>query len=196
VHVLDDGFQHFGLERDIDLLVVDPADLEKPRPLPAGRLREPLEAARLACGDRARGGAGQAEDTARQLGIERVFRAADPAEAPRLIEPAGRVVTPAAGTRVLALAGIARPARFFAELKEAGWVVGRTGVSGSSPHTARDVARIVRAARDARAVMVMTTEKDLMRLLPLRAASSGVGAAQAECRTGSGVPAPARHAAD
>ena len=48
VHVLDDGFQHFRLERDVDLLVVDPADLADPRLLPSGRLREPLGAARLA----------------------------------------------------------------------------------------------------------------------------------------------------
>jgi tetraacyldisaccharide 4'-kinase len=70
---------------------------------------------------------------------------------------------------VLALAGIARPARFFAELKEAGWVVSAELVfPDHHRYTARDVARIVRAARDARAVMVLTTEKDLMRLLPLR----------------------------
>jgi len=39
LHLLDDGFQHLRLQRDLDLLCVDPADLED-RPLPAGRLRE------------------------------------------------------------------------------------------------------------------------------------------------------------
>jgi tetraacyldisaccharide 4'-kinase len=170
VHLLDDGFQHFELERDVDLLVIDPADLADPRPLPFGRLREPLEVARLA--DAAIVSAAtpsEAEDAGRRLGVARVFRAVRSAEAPRLIEPAGRVVTPAAGTRVLAVAGIARPARFFAELKEAGWVVtGELPFPDHYRYAARDVERIVRAARDARAVMVLTTEKDLVRLLPLR----------------------------
>ena len=40
VHLLDDGFQHFQLERGTDLLVVSPADLDDPVVLPAGRLRE------------------------------------------------------------------------------------------------------------------------------------------------------------
>src|SRR5687768_14277849 len=45
VHLLDDGFQHFALERDVDLLLVSRDDLDD-TVLPGGRLREPLEAAR------------------------------------------------------------------------------------------------------------------------------------------------------
>ena len=48
VHLLDDGFQHFALERDVDLVIVSPEDVERPVTLPAGRLREPLDAARAA----------------------------------------------------------------------------------------------------------------------------------------------------
>ena len=47
VHVLDDGFQHFDLMRDIDLLVAPDAS-ESTRTLPFGRLREPLDAASAA----------------------------------------------------------------------------------------------------------------------------------------------------
>ena len=47
VHVLDDGFQHFDLMRDIDLLV-SPDASEDMRTLPFGRLREPLDAASAA----------------------------------------------------------------------------------------------------------------------------------------------------
>ena len=45
VHVLDDGFQHFDLHRDVDVLVVARDDIERPLTLPSGRLREPLDAA-------------------------------------------------------------------------------------------------------------------------------------------------------
>src|SRR5260221_10222033 len=44
VHILDDGFQHLRLERDLDLLCLDVRDLED-RPLPFGRLRESPAAA-------------------------------------------------------------------------------------------------------------------------------------------------------
>ena len=44
--VLDDGFQHLGLYRDVNLLLVDATDAEGLAALvPAGRLREPLQAA-------------------------------------------------------------------------------------------------------------------------------------------------------
>ncbi len=170
VHVLDDGFQHFMLTRDVDLVVVDPEDLADARPLPAGRLREPLDVARLADAVVVRAqNMDAAEEAGKRLGVARAFRAARSMEPPRLIEPAGRAVSPAAGTRVLALAGLARPARFFAELKAAGWVVSaEMAFADHHRYTVADVDRIVAAARDARAVMVLTTEKDLMRLLALR----------------------------
>ena len=41
VHLLDDGFQHRGLGRDFDIVLVTPEDA-RDRLLPAGRLREPL----------------------------------------------------------------------------------------------------------------------------------------------------------
>lgn len=44
--VLDDGFQHRALHRDVDLLLIDAMDAEGLKALlPAGRLREPLSAA-------------------------------------------------------------------------------------------------------------------------------------------------------
>ena len=43
VHVLDDGFQHLQLDRDVDLLIVAREDVERPLTLPSGRLREPLD---------------------------------------------------------------------------------------------------------------------------------------------------------
>src|SRR5262249_28741097 len=47
VHLLDDGFQHLELAREVDLLLVSEDDLTD-RPMPAGRLRERLDAASAA----------------------------------------------------------------------------------------------------------------------------------------------------
>ena len=43
VHLLDDGFQHRQLGRDVDLVIIAPEDLQDRR-LPFGRLREPVSA--------------------------------------------------------------------------------------------------------------------------------------------------------
>jgi len=47
IHLLDDGFQHRGLARDFDIVLVTPEDA-RDRLLPAGRLRESLQALRRA----------------------------------------------------------------------------------------------------------------------------------------------------
>ena len=47
LHLLDDGFQHRGLARDIDILLLNLQDWEDSL-LPAGNLREPLSAIRRA----------------------------------------------------------------------------------------------------------------------------------------------------
>jgi tetraacyldisaccharide 4'-kinase len=170
VHLLDDGFQHFRLERDLDLVLVGAEDVERPSTLPSGRLREPLDAARAAdaivVADGTEDVAGR---VAAALHADRVFRLHTVLERPRLVDPPGRPVAPAPGTRVLAVAGIARPERFFQALEADGWVVaGEVSFPDHHRFTSADLARIVQTAAEARAVMVLTTEKDIVRLLPLR----------------------------
>ena len=41
--MLDDGFQHLQLDRDVDLVIVGRDDIAHPVTLPGGRLREPLD---------------------------------------------------------------------------------------------------------------------------------------------------------
>ncbi|HWB17766.1 MAG TPA: tetraacyldisaccharide 4'-kinase, partial [Vicinamibacterales bacterium] len=70
---------------------------------------------------------------------------------------------------VLALAGIAPPARFTAALRAAGWdVAGVLAYPDHHRYDARDLDRLARASADARAEAVVTTEKDAVRLRPLR----------------------------
>jgi tetraacyldisaccharide 4'-kinase len=165
VLLLDDGFQHLPLARDADLLVVDQDDLSD-RVLPAGRLREPLTSARLAdavlvnAGDEA-----AAAGVGRSLGVTTAFFVTRTLSAPRLIatdEPAAVVPT---GAPVFAVAGIARPERFFSNLAAAGWHVAGTRAFGDHhPFTQRDVDRIAAQAGTAGAAIVLTTAKDGVRL--------------------------------
>ena len=166
VHLLDDGFQHFQLERGTDLLVVSPADLDDPVVLPAGRLRERLATARYA--DAALVVDASAERRAwieERLGLARCFGVR------RYVRPA--VVTSpdlepewlVPGERVLAVAGIARPDRFFDDVRKAGFDVARTlHFRDHHRYSSRDVAQIQAEAVTARARAILTTEKDGVRL--------------------------------
>jgi tetraacyldisaccharide 4'-kinase len=161
--VLDDGFQHRALARDADLVLLPP-DAGVPRLLPAGPAREPLRAlarARAALVVRDAQGDGQGPTPALPPGL-RCFRG-------RLV-PIGLVgargeqepLAVLAERRVRPVAGIARPERLVSLLE-------RLGARPASPlewpdhhrYAAADVARIAEAARDD---LVVTTEKDLVKL--------------------------------
>ena len=163
VHLLDDGFQYFELTRDVDLLLASEDDLSD-RPLPAGRLREPLSAASTA--DAALVTAGYmtaAERVARTLRVETAFRVARVLGAPRTLSGESVVVPPA--SRVFLAAGIARPERFFADVASAGWqVVGAMPFRDHHHFSTRDLSRIANAARASASAIVLTTEKDATRL--------------------------------
>jgi tetraacyldisaccharide 4'-kinase len=162
IHLLDDGFQHVQLARDVDLVIVDQADLHD-RVLPMGRLREPLtnavaaDAVLVTAVDDS-----SAAAIARVLEAERWFRVARSLGAPRGLTEASR---PIRADRVVALAGVARPDRFFADLAAAGYRVSHSAVFGDHhPYTQRDADRIAERARSAGATTILTTEKDGVRL--------------------------------
>jgi tetraacyldisaccharide 4'-kinase len=170
VHVLDDGFQHFQLARDVDLLIVDLGDINHPRTLPGGWLREPLSAARVADALLVTGADGPEGVAAigGRLGVSSAFALLREVEPPVEETIAGPLPLQP-GTRVVVVSGIARPERFLAESREADVeVVASLAFPDHHPYTLADVARIGRAAAAADASMVLTTEKDYVRLLPLR----------------------------
>ena len=163
VHLLDDGFQHVKLARDLDLLLVDPLDLDD-RVLPAGRLREPVANAAVADAVIVPGASlDGARTVAERLGIRAAF--AMSRSLGTLTMLSDRDTRPAADAPVFAVAGIARPERFFDDLRRAGFNVAGTMECGDH-HAFRqqDIDRIVAAARACGAAVVITTEKDAVRL--------------------------------
>lgn len=157
VHLLDDGFQHLQLDRDIDILILGRDDIATPVTLPAGRLREPLDS--LIAAD----AIVLADDEVRIEGAGPdvpIFRAR-------------RTLAPVAGLdrgeRVFAVAGIAAPGRFFADLRAAGWTLaGSRGYADHYRFSRADLERLTGEARAAGAAAILTTEKDFVRLLPFR----------------------------
>ncbi|MBI2835539.1 MAG: tetraacyldisaccharide 4'-kinase [Acidobacteria bacterium] len=170
VHLLDDGFQHVMLERNVDLLAVDRALLTDPRPLPRGRLRESIGAAGYADAVIAVDhSADEAAQLAAVLRVTRSFIGSTSHDSVRLVEPFGEAVKPAEGARTIAVAGIARPARFYEDLERAGWTVAaRLTFPDHHAFSAADVRAVGARAAGEGIDLVITTEKDLMRLLPHR----------------------------
>ena len=169
VHILDDGFQHFRLARDIDLLVVSAADMKQERVLPAGRLREPLDAA--AAADAlllTEGTLEEIEVVADLLGVARRFQVHRTLRVPRMVDPWGAPPRQPRSAPVLAAAGIARPERFFDDLRAAEWnVVATLAFGDHHRYTSQDVEAVARRVAAAGATLVLTTEKDLVRWVPL-----------------------------
>lgn len=162
VVLLDDGFQHLQLARTVDILLVSPADLDE-RVLPSGRLREELDAARVADAVIVAGSSDDAARVSNALGVTTTFRVETTFGALRPLG-AGEAPVPA-GARVVAVAGIARPERFFRAVRAQGWnVVAELRYPDHHWYTPKDLAAINNAAQEARARAVVTTEKDAVRV--------------------------------
>ena len=168
VHLLDDGFQHFQLERGTDLVLLSAADLDEPLPLPAGRLRERLATAR--CADAVvlvDVPAGRGARVAAELRPARLFRALRQAGAFRVRQPGGGAGRLDPGSRVAVAAGIACPQRFFDDVRAAGFdVVRALAFPDHHRYRQRDVERIQAEARRGEARAIVTTDKDFARLEP------------------------------
>ena len=165
VHLLDDGFQHFGLARNVDLLLASEEDLTD-RPLPAGRLRERLSAATAADAALVTAGyAAAAERVGRALGLDTAFRVTRTIGAPRMVAGARDSVVVPPASRVYLVTGIARPDRFETDVAAAGWEIGgMMAFRDHHPFDARDLKKIEAAAKAAFAAIILTTEKDAVRL--------------------------------
>ncbi|MEJ0026157.1 MAG: tetraacyldisaccharide 4'-kinase [Rhizomicrobium sp.] len=155
VIIMDDGHQNFSLAKDLSLIVVDAeAGFGNNRVLPAGPLREPV-AQGLARADAVIvSGAGQPPPLGDFAGP--VVRA-------MLVQDRSVV---GAGTRVVAFAGIGRPAKFFAALEALGVeIVEQRPYGDHHVYTQSEIARMRARARAENALLV-TTEKDYVRLTP------------------------------
>jgi tetraacyldisaccharide 4'-kinase len=173
VVLLDDGFQHLRLERDLDLVLIDAGDpWGGGRLPPLGRLREPVAALERA--DAVLITKAPAEWRPLAAEIERVIDRV----APRLqvfisrVRPS-RVQVPGegwmgsevlTGRRVMAFAALGRPDGFSDTLAEAGAeIVASRWFPDHHPYTDQELSEVVGEAEKASAIPV-TTAKDAVKL--------------------------------
>jgi tetraacyldisaccharide 4'-kinase len=159
VLLLDDGLQHHQLERDLDVVVMDASNpLGNGRLLPRGPLREPLEALR-----RVRRGLLWLTrcDLPRAPELPRLPLAGpvESAFVPRNVQLAGR--------SAFVFAGLAQSASFEALVRNLqATVLGTRWFRDHHPYSSADLRQLRREATLAGAEVLVTTEKDLMRLAP------------------------------
>ena len=103
LHLLDDGFQHRGLARDFDIVLVTPQDASD-RLLPAGRLREPLSTLRRADAVVLASGASEDAFSLQGKSVWRVKRG---------------IIAEGIPARPVVFCGIARPQNFLLQLRAA-----------------------------------------------------------------------------
>jgi tetraacyldisaccharide 4'-kinase len=175
VVVLDDGFQHMALERDLDILLMDALHpFGNGKVVPAGYLREPSSAAA-----RADIVVLTRSDRVSNAGIDSARRAASDASGGRPVVTAvhapgglknvwsGEDIKPEylANKSVFAFAGIADPASLTLILKSLGAkIAGLKGFPDHYVYKEVDLASLTGTAFAAGADLLITTEKDAVKL--------------------------------
>lgn len=170
--VSDDGFQHRWLHRDRDVVVVDgTTDLAAEPMLPAGLRREPMRGLKRAHLVAITGTRNSAEAAARTKELRRWFdgpvvtigRSFEAVYEPR--SGATLPVDRLAGAACYCFSAIGNPAGFAADLRRAGArIAGERRFRDHHRFTYRELMDIVREAGTAHADVLVTTEKDLVRI--------------------------------
>ena len=172
--VLDDGFQHMQLARDVDIVLIDSTDpFGGGLLLPAGRLREPpsaLARADLIVITRTEHSPAN-EAIVRRYSPAPLFYATTYLEGVRPLEASrAEEATPAwLGKKVFAFCAIGNPAAFFDDVRHWGMdVVGQMPFRDHFQFTQYDADQIEQRAKVSGAEALVCTEKDTYNLVDVR----------------------------
>jgi tetraacyldisaccharide 4'-kinase len=175
--VLDDGFQHLGLYRDVNLLLVDATDAEGLAALvPSGRLREPLQAAARATAivvtradvptqvteicHRLRATLGTMPDP-----IQVVFR---PESLVSVVTGTSQTLSWSKGKTALLCSGVGHAGSFRSLVERMGIkILDEVAYADHHDYTSHDVERLRARAAELQAELIVTTEKDACKLASL-----------------------------
>lgn len=171
IHVLDDGFQHRQLFRNVDVVLVTAEDLDDAL-LPAGNRREKLtalgRASAVVIRERERAG------IAKKL---KQWTDAPVWVIRRRLKFESPLAMLGAGLRPMAFCAIARPQEFQEMVLAAGCgIVDTMAYRDHHAYTEEDIARLCQVARKLKVTGFVTTEKDAVKLTDaMRAMLSEVG---------------------
>jgi tetraacyldisaccharide 4'-kinase len=165
IFLLDDGFQHLELARDLDVVLMDASRPMAGSLLPAGPMREPVSAltrAGIIIFTRTENAAG-AKEAIQRLSNLPIFSASTRLLGFRSIDGEGSLQTVAdlGGGLFFAFCGIGNPGAFVRDLQRWGIILtGHMFFADHHRYTLEDVQAIGRAATRLGAKFLLTTEKD------------------------------------
>lgn len=170
--ILDDGFQHLQLARDVDIVLIDATNpFGGGQVLPAGRLREPrtaLERADIVVITRS-SHAPAIERAIRRDSEAPIFYARTEFAWEQAPFHAELGEGEARGGRLFAFCGIGNPLAFVGDLRDWGFqIAGHKLFPDHHRYSAADVGEIEAEARAAGAVGLICTEKDSFNLAGIR----------------------------
>lgn len=174
VHILDDGFQHFALNRDVDLVAIDVTqDLAHEALLPAGRLREPVSA--LTRADMIVLTRVEIQDTvAMEKQVIRInskaplFRCTTRLRGLVGLDGQRKAeIDEYHGKPICAFCAIGNPSAFFSDLRRWGFnPTAEVAFPDHHAYSAEDIDRLNHTANKKGATAFVTTQKDVMNLPP------------------------------
>ncbi|MBV9957810.1 MAG: tetraacyldisaccharide 4'-kinase [Acidobacteria bacterium] len=174
--ILDDGFQHLAIARDLNLVTIDATNpWGGGRLLPRGRLREPLrglaraDALILTRAEQARDLAAVRDEALRLSGGRPVFASQTRTVRTRLLMPDSDEIKEAPFEAlpqpVAAFCALGNPQAFFAHLRADGYTLAHTNAfRDHHVYTPADANRLSREAVERGAHALVTTAKDAVKL--------------------------------
>lgn len=171
VIILDDGFQHIRLKRDLDILLVDgEKGFGNAHLLPRGPLREPLSGMKRAdifLITKASSDTGRIADSIIDKQPEAaVFKSSyRPESIISLIDGAKTGLDAISGRKVMALSAIANPSSFITLLSSLDCtLVSEVSFPDHYSYAAKDMEGVEEKAKAAGAEFIVTTEKDAVKI--------------------------------
>ncbi len=163
--ILDDGFQHLRIARDVDIIVLRAEEkIENSFCLPLGDLREPLSAIQFAHAVVIVHGEADREGDSWVQWLKRLYPSVPYFFARRKgVKLHGTKGIPPEGERLLGFCGIAGPHRFEDQLKSIPGAAFLRGFPDHHSYSTQDIDALCQAAASAGAHLV-TTEKDYFKL--------------------------------
>ena len=167
--IIDDGYQHRKLHRDIDIVLVDQDTIENPNLIPEGRLREPLESLHRADVVCLTGNAQPTHDFKQLLKDDVVIMRVEPVPGkPYKIRDksicSNREIN-YLKKGLIAFAGIAKPERFYSMLDNLRFNIKETAsFKDHHKYTDKDLEKLMQLCEEHDVRNVATTEKDAAKI--------------------------------
>ena len=171
--IVDDGFQHRQLHRDLDIVMIDKETIENPELMPKGRLREPLSSLQRADIIVLAGNIPIDEKIKPYIDETTIVIRVKPLQTnPYLLQTKqilkiNEVKNVQKG--VIAFAGIAKPLRFFDLVANSGYtMIDKISYDDHHNYTHTDLEKIKEICLKNQCFNLATTEKDAAKLLKYR----------------------------